>query len=154
MQFNNPASTRNMTTLHLRKSINGSPLRPGFLLITLALASLALSATAQGQVSPAPDGGYPGANTAEGDFALSSLTTGEANTALGFKALAANTTGGFNTATGERALRGNSAGSNNTATGLETLTSNTTGNNNTATGIQALYSNTADNNTATGAFAL
>jgi hypothetical protein len=70
-QFKNPASTKNenamrrnnMTTLHLRKSIGRSPLRLAFLLITLTPCCFALSATAQG-VSPAPDGGYAGGNTA------------------------------------------------------------------------------------------
>ena len=129
-------------------------LRHGCLSLTLILALAAFPSTARAQVSPPPDGGYPGANTAEGDAALSSLTTGEDNTALGFKALAANTTGGQNTATGERALRSNTTGGSNTATGLLALTINSAGNNNTATGVQALFSNTADNNTATGASAL
>src|SRR5436190_4317027 len=34
-------------------------------------------------VSPAPDGGYPGGNTAEGNNALLGLTSGVWNTALG-----------------------------------------------------------------------
>jgi hypothetical protein len=36
-------------------------------------------------VSPPPDGGYPGANTAEGQEALLSLTTGDFNTAVGWR---------------------------------------------------------------------
>jgi hypothetical protein len=54
---------KNMTTLHLRKSSGRSALRLAFLLIPLALFCFALSPTAQG-VSPAPDGGYAGGNTA------------------------------------------------------------------------------------------
>src|SRR5438094_7158866 len=104
MQFNNPRSTKNMTTLHLKKSIDRSPLRFDLLLIPLVVACFALSPTAQGQLSPAPDGGYPGRNTAEGDDALFSLTTGESNTAIGFVALFSNTTGIRNTATGDSAL--------------------------------------------------
>ena len=92
-----------MTTLHLRKSIGRSPLRLGFLLIRLALAWFALSPTAQA-VTPAPDGGYPSRNTAEGTNALFSLTTGSSNTAIGFHALYSNTTGSHNTATGADAL--------------------------------------------------
>ena len=51
-------------------------------------------------VSPAPDGGYPGGNTAEGQNALLSLTTGAYNTAVGLFSLLSNTEGGFNTAVG------------------------------------------------------
>jgi hypothetical protein len=58
-----------MTTLHLIKSMGRSPLRLALLLIPLVFACFALSPTAQA-VSPAPDGGYPGGNTAEGQNAL------------------------------------------------------------------------------------
>ena len=51
-------------------------------------------------VIPAPDGGYPNANTAEGKDALLNLTSGIGNTALGQKALVANTTGSRNVGTG------------------------------------------------------
>src|SRR5690242_13816656 len=109
-----------MTTLHLRKSISRSPLRRGFPLIAVALVWFALSQMAQA-VSPAPDGGYPGFNTAEGDNALLNLTTGTNNTALGANALQFNTIGGANTATGNGALAANITGSNNTATGFQAL---------------------------------
>ena len=145
-----------MTTLHLRKSIGRSPLRLGFFLIglALALAWFALSPPAQA-VSPPPDGGYFGFNTAEGDFALNSLTTGSNNTATGFVALQDNTTAGENTATGSFALQLNTTGSENTATGSEALEFNTTGFDNTATGAFALFNNTtASNNTANGYEAL
>jgi hypothetical protein len=146
--------TKNMTTLHLRKSIGRSPLRLGFLLIGLALAWFALSPPAQA-VSPPPDGGYPGDNTAEGQNALFSLTTGTANTATGFKALFSNTTGSNNTANGASALQNNTAGNFNTANGHDALVSNTTGSNNTATGTSALHDNTTGfSNTATGTGAL
>src|SRR6266700_1010351 len=164
MQFTNPASnikmkTKNMTTLHLRKSIGRSPLRlglprvqpiwiiRGFLLIPLAVASLALSPTARAQLSPAPDGGYSGNNTAEGTDALFSLTIGSENTAIGDSALYHNTTGTANTATGVFALYSNTTGYDNTANGFEALFSNTTINGvfgyaNTANGTFALLSNT------------
>src|SRR5712691_13094638 len=96
----------------------------GFLLIPLALAlacfALAPAPNAFG-VLPAPDGGYPGGNTAEGTDALFSLTTGSFNTANGFDALFSNTTGSFNTANGFDALQANTTGSFNTATGIEAL---------------------------------
>jgi trimeric autotransporter adhesin len=165
MQFNNPASTKNMTTLHFRKSIGRSPLRRGlprvqpiwiirgFLLIPLALAWFALSPAARA-VSPAPDGGYPNFNTAEGANALFSLTTGISNTANGYEALFSNKTGNTNTATGSFALYFNTAGAN-TATGFQALYSNTTGGANTANGDEALFrNNTGSYNTANGTFAL
>jgi hypothetical protein len=67
------------------------------ILISFLLACFALLPTAKAVV-PAPDGGYANNNTAEGDFALFSLTTGSNNTATGNQALAANTTGTQNTA--------------------------------------------------------
>jgi hypothetical protein len=110
--------------------------------ILLALASLVLSSIAQA-VSPPPDGGYPGNNTAEGSQALQSLTGGIDNTALGFQTLFHNTTGNSNTAEGFRALFANTNGRQNTATGVNALASNTTGNGNTAVGINGLRSNSA-----------
>jgi len=134
--------------------LNRAPLRLAFLLIPLALAWLALSPTAQAVV-PAPDGGYPGNNTAEGTDALFSLTDGINNTAVGFDVLFNNTTGSYNTANGLNALFSNTTGSRNTAIGDSTLFGNTTGNQNTATGDLALFSNTTGiQNTATGDLAL
>jgi endosialidase-like protein len=163
---------RSKTTTPLaRESISPECFRVLFL-IPLALAWFALSPTAQAQLSPPPDGGYPNNNTAEGTDALFSLTTGPDNTALGFDALFSNTTGDSNTATGSialmsnttgvrntangfAALNSNTTGERNTATGRAALTFNTTGNNNTADGHDALFSNgTGIRNTATGSFAL
>ena len=119
-----------------------------------ASACLTLSPTARA-VSPPPDGGYPNRNTAEGDDALFSLTTGFANTAIGFDALFSNTTGSFNTANGFDALVSNTTGNNNTANGGAALFNNTTGGNNTANGVSALVRNTTGSeNTAVGASAL
>jgi hypothetical protein len=145
-----------MTTPHLRKSMSRSPLRLAFLLIPLTVACFALSPSGQAQLPPPPpDGGYPGANTAEGDNALFSLTTGINNTAIGFQALFSNTTGSQNTANGVRALGSNTTGGGNTANGLRALGSNTTGSQNTANGINALLINkTGNGNIAEGAGAL
>ena len=102
-------------------------------------------------VSPAPDGGYPGGNTAEGQNALLSLTSGSFNTANGYLSLRSNGTGQFNTAVGAASLLGNTA-DQNTATGVGALLSNTTGSSNTANGAFALLNNTTgDNNIALGA---
>src|SRR6266481_1504396 len=89
-----------------------------FTLVCFALVQNTLA------VSPAPDGGYPGANTAEGTDALFSLTTGIANTAVGLNALHDNTTGTHNVAVGASALASNTAGQQNTAIGTEALTNN------------------------------
>jgi hypothetical protein len=123
-------------------------------LVVLAFGCFCFSPLAQA-VSPPPDGGYPNKNTAEGDQALFSLTTGNSNTATGYQALQNNTTGPHNTASGVWALRNNTAGADNTASGYEALFNNTTGLFNTASGSQALLSNTTGiNNTATGESAL
>src|SRR5437660_668152 len=120
-------------------------------------------------VSPAPDGGYPNANTAEGtgalnnlntnngggntaigDFALQALTAGSNNTAVGAEALFGNT-GEFNTAVGANALQNNTSADFNTAVGDFALLSNTSGGGNTAIGASALQNNTTGSaNTATG----
>jgi uncharacterized coiled-coil protein SlyX len=121
--------------------------------VSFVFACFAFSSTARA-VSPPPDGGYPAANTAEGENALQSLTTGRVNTACGRGALEDNTTGSNNTATGSEALLRNN-GDQNTATGAGVLLRNTTGMNNTANGFQALAGNTtSSNNTANGANAL
>ncbi len=138
-------------------------------LTVFALACFALLPAAQA-VNPAPDGGYPGGNTAEGQAALLSLTSGGYNTAVGWFSLRSETTGNFNTgvgagtlllntaeqntATGTAALLSNTSGSFNTANGAFALFSNTTGSNITAIGSHALLSNTADENTAVGSGAL
>jgi Chaperone of endosialidase len=102
-------------------------------------------------VSPPPDGGYPGANTAEGQSALLNLTTGTYNTAVGLFSLKSNTSGSFNTAIGAGALLADSA-DQNTATGFGALLSNTTGYSNTVNGALALLLNTSGAvNTAIGA---
>ncbi len=149
-----------MTILHIIKSIDRSPSRLALLLISLVVACFTLPERAHA-VSPPPDGGYAGFNTAEGQKALFSLTTGTANTALGSFSLLSNTDGSFNTAVGAGTLLFNvgdqttGKGTQNTALGGAALLFNTTGSNNTATGLQALYSNASGNaNTAIGAQAL
>jgi hypothetical protein len=123
-------------------------------LLTLALACFALVPRARA-VSPPPDGGYPGGNTAEGFNALFNLTTGRGNTAIGEQTLYLNEDGGSNTAIGFGALHDNITSGNNTAIGYAALHDNTAGYNNTATGLQALGNNTTGhNNTANGNSAL
>jgi hypothetical protein len=128
---------------------------PSFLLIALTLVCFDFLPTAEA-VSPAPDGGYAGANTAEGTNALLKLDTtkGFSNTATGFQALFNNNSGSDNTATGVDALFNNSTGNHNTALGFEALLNNTVSDN-TAIGFSALANNTSGTeNTATGSNAL
>jgi hypothetical protein len=123
-------------------------------LITFALVCFALVQNTQA-VSPPPDGAYPGNNTAEGQNALFSLTSGVDNTAVGFQALFRNTTGSDNTATGAKALQSNTTGIRNSAFGKYALFFNSDGVENTAVGFKALYRNgLGAANTATGGEAL
>ena len=127
--------------------------RSAIILIALAFMTFVLTQRAQA-VSPPPDGGYAGGNTAEGQAALLSLTTGTFNTAAGFLSLRALTEGKFNTALGAGTLLANTA-DQNTATGTAALLSNTIGSDNTANGAFALFSNTqGTENTADGFQAL
>src|SRR6266550_1972578 len=138
--------TKTMTTLHLRKSVDCSPLRCGFLLLPVVLACFALLPPKAFGVLPAPDGGYANDNTAEGTNALFSLTTGANNTAIGSYALFNNTTGLQNTANGANALYFNTIGERNMANGYFALGENTTGSDNTANGEAALLRNTTGSN--------
>jgi hypothetical protein len=121
--------------------------------IGLALGCVALLPDAQA-VSPPPDGGYPNFNTAEGQNALQSLTSGTGNSGLGALTLFTDSTGSLNTAVGAGALLFNNSDSN-TAVGAEALLANTSGTANTAFGLGTLFANAIGNsNTANGAFAL
>jgi Chaperone of endosialidase len=159
----------NTTITPIRTSPGGALLRFYFISLALAIGCFLLLPPKAFGVVPPPDGGYPGGNTAEGQNALFSLTTGGFNTAVGFFSLRNNTDASFNTAIGAGTLLANTAG-NNTAIGAGTLLSNTapgntaigafallnnsTGNFNTAIGQQALFGNTTGSeNIALGASA-
>jgi hypothetical protein len=119
--------------------VHRSPEQCVLFLIPLVLTCFALFQRAEA-VSPPPDGGYPGGNTAEGRNALLSLTTGTYNTAVRFLSLKTNTAGNFNTAIGAGTLLfnvGNQStgqGTENTGIGAGALLSNTVGRGNTANG--------------------
>src|SRR6266508_2993243 len=157
------------TTPLIETPIRG-PLQSPLAMAGLILVWFAITPSIQA-VSPAPDGAYAGGNTAEGQNALFSLTTGVYNTAIGIFSLRSNATGNFNTATGAGALFAtiadentatgagalfsNTEGEANAAHGGFALFNNTEGSNNTANGIEALFTNrTGQGNTATGAQAL
>ena len=113
-----------------------------FVLVWFAIAPVVRA------VVPAPDGGYPGFNTAEGVNALFNLTTGVGNTAVGWFSLWGNADGTYNTAARRRdapfqhrkqieavkycrwhgsAFEFNTTGSFNTAIGTAALVNNTEG---------------------------
>jgi uncharacterized coiled-coil protein SlyX len=123
------------------------------LLIVFALSSFALCQVLEA-VMPAPDGGYPGGNTAEGTSALLNLNGGGFNTAIGWFSLKSTITGSFNTGVGTGTLLANIA-DRNTATGAGALFHNRIGADNTGNGTFALFDNDAGySNTATGVEAL
>ena len=129
--------------------------------IVLSLLTIFTVSPMAHSLTPPPDGGYAGLNTAEGQNALLNLTTGTANTAVGWFSLKSNTDGTFNTAVGAATLLSNvgnqstGEGINNTAIGAAALLFNTTGFNNAAVGAAALLNNIdGTSNTATGVDAL
>jgi BclA C-terminal domain len=154
----------------MKKSIKN--LTTTLLFSPLVLAYFALSHMAQAapDVNPPPDGAYPGGNTAEGQQALFSRTTGIYNNAIGIYSLLSLTTASFNTGDGAGTLMLNNANENtatgagallfnnaprNTADGAFALFFNTTGVDNTAVGDRALQSNdSGTGNTAVGSGAL
>jgi trimeric autotransporter adhesin len=109
-------------------------------------------------------------NTALGNNALYSNTSGASNVAAGAGALYLNMMGSYNvaigvnalynnandynTAVGHLALAVNTSGSGNTAVGESALSSNQTGSANTAVGLSALEITTGSLNTALGVLAL
>src|ERR1700751_6068771 len=127
-----------MIPVRLKEIVTRPPRRHGLLLTLVVLACFALSPPREASaVSPAPDGGYPGNNTAEGTSALFRFTTGGSNTAVGFQSLYKNTNGKYDTAIGAKAVHDNRA-AQNTATGAGAIVSSITGSYNTADGYGAL----------------
>ena len=94
-------------------------------------------------------------NTAYGDGALQSNTSGGYNSAFGVDSLYSNSSGDSNTASGVYSLYYNTQGFANTATGIYSLLDNTTGYYNTTSGANSLENNTTGSyNTAFGISAL
>jgi hypothetical protein len=147
------------------------------LLAALSLSAASVQAQGFNNLYLGTGAGNPGVstgnrNTALGEFALSSNTSGSDNTAVGSNAclantngnsntgvgsfaLTSNTTGQVNTAVGSGALPANTSGVANSGFGVNALNSNTTGGHNTALGFQALFANvTGSSNTGVGANAL
>ena len=112
------------------------------------------AAPAAPDVSPPPDGGYPGFTTAEGLNALKHLTTGFGNSAFGWYSLFSNTTANYNTGLGAGTLALNT-GAANTASGVASLILNTAGTRNTSNGAGAMvWNSTGNDNSGIGYFSL
>jgi hypothetical protein len=125
-----------------------------FTIILSALVCFGLLPGAQAEGPAAPDTALAGGNTADGQGALFSLTTGLYNSAFGLDSLLSNTDASFNTGVGAGTLL-LSDGTQNTAVGAAALFSNTTAGDNTAVGTFAMFTN-ADgvDNTAVGSAAM
>jgi len=111
-----------------------------FTTVLSALACFAFLQKTQAVEPAAPDTALPGGNTADGQSALGSLTTGQFNSAFGFLSLLSNADANFNTGVGAGVLLVNTA-SENTAVGAGALISNVDGSDNNAVGAFALFNN-------------
>src|SRR5437016_4529855 len=120
-----------------------------FTMILSVLGSFALlpQIKAAPQVTPPPDGCYPGFTTAEGCNALLHLGAGAGNTGVGWYSLFFAGDSNLNTGVGAGTLVLNTADSN-TAVGAAALLLNTSGTQNVAVGTAALVYNDNDDNTA------
>lgn len=91
-------------------------------------------------------GGNVASNTAVGNTALNSNTTGNNNTSIGASACANTKSGQLNTAIGSQAMLNNDGGSSCVAVGVNALLNQVLLANNTAIGVGALSDNTLYNN--------
>jgi hypothetical protein len=117
------------------------------------MASFASFVSAAGVCASRGAGGCV-TNTAMGNQALQSNSSGYQNTAFGYRAMRNNYTGRQNTAVGYRALEAETSGVCNTAIGSFALHNQSGGSNNTAVGFKAGCSITSGaSNTLVGAYA-
>src|SRR5438876_7791507 len=115
-----------------------------------ALVCFGLCQQVQSATDTPDPGSVPTSNTADGQGALGSLTTGLYNSAFGFLSVLSLSDANFDTGVGAAALLVDHGGTN-TAVGAGSLFSNTTGASNTAVGTFALFNDTAGPfNTAVG----
>src|SRR5438874_2726324 len=145
--------------MKLRKIISTTAMSA---LVCFGLCQQAQSATD----TPDPGGSLPTSNTADGQGALGSLTTGLYNSAFGFLSVLSLSdanfdtgvgaaallvdNGGTNTAVGAGALLNNSDGADNNAVGAFALFNNVSGFFNNAHGRNALLNSTGSQNNAMG----
>jgi hypothetical protein len=109
--LNKKMKTKNRTTLHLKKSIGGSPSRLALLLIPLVFACFAVSPTSRALLPPPHrTEAISTATQLRGVPPSNHLTTGFGNMAIGLSTLYNNTTGSSNTPVGADALSENDTG--------------------------------------------
>ena len=125
---------------NFNNSMNYPPSPRGLFLILL-IGCFGLLSQAKPVEPAAPDTALAGGNTADGQNALLSLTTGTFNTAIGFDAVLFISDASFDTGVGAGALLLDTAGTN-TAVGAGALLTNSTGSDNNAVGAFALFNNT------------
>ena len=111
-----------------------------FTTVLSALVCFGLTPVAKAVEPAAPATALAGGNTADGDNALLSLTTGFYNSAFGLDALLSISDQSFDTGIGAGALLLDTAGTN-TAVGAGALILNSTGSANNAVGTFALFNN-------------
>ena len=112
-------------------------------LVAFAIASFGLLPATQAVEPTAPDMALAGGNTADGQNALLSLSTGTFNSAFGFDAVLALSDASFDTGVGAGALLVDTGGTN-TAVGAGALFSNKIASFNNAVGAFALFNNDSD----------
>jgi uncharacterized coiled-coil protein SlyX len=111
-----------------------------FTTVLSALVCFGLCPQVRSATDAPTDDVVPPTNTADGQLALASITTGIYNTAFGFYAALSISDASFDTAVGAGALLLDTAGTN-TALGAGALLSNRTGSANNAVGTFALFNN-------------
>jgi hypothetical protein len=111
-----------------------------FTTVLSALVCFGLCPQARSATDAPTDDVVSPTNTADGQLALASITTGIYNTAFGFYAALSISDASFDTALGAGALLLDTAGTN-TAVGAGALLSNSTGSANNAVGTFALFNN-------------
>ena len=127
---------------NVRNSKNYPAAPHGLFLIAL-IAGFGLFSGAKAVEPAATDTALAGGNTADGQNALLSLTTGTFNSAFGFDSLLLLSDASFATALGAGALLVDNGGTN-TAVGAGALLSNTLAVDNNAIGAFALFNNDSD----------
>ncbi len=117
-----------------------SLLKRGWVLTLIVVGSLALCQHVQSATDTPDPGAVPSSNTADGQGALASVTTGLYNSAFGFLSVLSLTDQSFDTGVGAGALLVDTTGTN-TAVGAGALLNNTSGFGNNAFGTFALFNN-------------